>query len=60
MPLFILYDRNTSISIALFPILELDSIVGIATDYGLDDQEVGVPFPVGLRIFSSPRHPDRL
>jgi hypothetical protein len=30
-----------------------DSVVGIATSYGLDDREVGV-------IFSSPNRPDRL
>jgi hypothetical protein len=33
---------------------------GIATGYGLDDREVGVRVPVGPRIFSSPRRPDRL
>jgi hypothetical protein len=37
-----------------------DSVVGIATGYGLDDQEVGVRVTVGSRIFSSPRRPDRL
>jgi hypothetical protein len=37
-----------------------DSVVGIATSYGLDDQEVGVRVPVGSRIFSSPRRPDWL
>jgi hypothetical protein len=36
-----------------------DSAVGIASGYGLDDQEVGVRVPVGSRIFS-PRRPDRL
>jgi hypothetical protein len=36
-----------------------DSIVGIATDYGLDDGGVGVRVPVGSSIFTSPRHPDR-
>jgi hypothetical protein len=36
-----------------------DSVVGIATSYGLDDREVGVRVP-GSRIFSSPRRPDRL
>jgi hypothetical protein len=36
------------------------SIVGIATGYVLDDRGVGVRVPVGLRIFSSPRCPDRL
>jgi hypothetical protein len=37
-----------------------DSVVGIANGYGLDDREVGVRVPVGSRIFSSPRRPDRL
>jgi hypothetical protein len=36
------------------------SAVGIATGYGLEDQGVGVRVPVGSRIFSSPRRPDRL
>jgi hypothetical protein len=35
-----------------------DSVVSIATGYGLDDQGVGVQVPVGSRIFSSPHHPD--
>jgi hypothetical protein len=37
-----------------------DSVVGIATSYGLDDQGVGVWVPVGSRIFSSPNRLDRL
>jgi hypothetical protein len=37
-----------------------DSVVGIATGYGLDDRGVGVQVPVGVRIFTSPRRPDRL
>jgi hypothetical protein len=37
-----------------------DSVVSTATGYGLDDQEVRVRVPVGARIFSSPRRPDRL
>jgi hypothetical protein len=37
-----------------------DSVVGIATTYGLDDRVVGVRVPVGSRIFSSPNRPDRL
>jgi hypothetical protein len=41
-------------------ILSRASLVGIATDYGLDDRGVGVRVPVGSRIFSSPRRPDRL
>jgi hypothetical protein len=37
-----------------------DSVVGIATSYGLDDREDGVRVPIGSRIVSSPSHPDRL
>jgi hypothetical protein len=37
-----------------------DSVVGIATGYGLDDRGVGVRVPVGSRIFTSLRLPDRL
>jgi hypothetical protein len=37
-----------------------DSVVGIATSYGLDDRVVGVLVPVGSKIFSSPDRPDRL
>jgi hypothetical protein len=37
-----------------------DSAVDIVTGYGLDDGGVGVRVPVGSRIFSSPRRPDRL
>jgi hypothetical protein len=37
-----------------------DSVVAIATSYGLDDRGVGVRVPVGSRIFSSPTRPDRL
>jgi hypothetical protein len=37
-----------------------DSTFGIATSYGLDERGVGVRVPVGWRIFSSPRRPDRL
>jgi hypothetical protein len=36
-----------------------DSVVGIATSYGLDDRGVGVRVLVGSRIFSSPNRPDR-
>jgi hypothetical protein len=36
-----------------------DSIVGIATAYGLDDRRVGVRVLVGSRIFSSPRRLDQ-
>jgi hypothetical protein len=37
-----------------------DSLVVTATGYGLDGRGVGVRVPVGSRIFSSPRRPDRL
>jgi hypothetical protein len=37
-----------------------DSIVSIATGYGLDDRKVGVRVPVGSKILSSPHCPDRL
>jgi hypothetical protein len=43
-----------------FYYLSQDSSVGIATGYGLADQGVALRVSVGLRIFSSPRHPDRL
>jgi hypothetical protein len=49
----------------VFHILEVlkmsrDSVVGIATGYGLDDRGVGVRVPMGSRIFSSSRRPDML
>jgi hypothetical protein len=34
-----------------------DSVVYIATDYGLDDPGVGVRVPVGSRIFSTSSRP---
>jgi hypothetical protein len=40
--------------------LWLSREIGIATGYWLDDQGFGVRVPVGSRIFSSPRRPDRL
>jgi hypothetical protein len=36
-----------------------DSSVGMAIGYGLDDWRAGVQVPVGSKIFSSPRRPDR-
>jgi hypothetical protein len=41
-------------------VMSRDSVVGIATTYGLDDRGVGVRVPVRSRIFSSPDRPDRL
>jgi hypothetical protein len=37
-----------------------DSLVGIATTYGLEDRGVGVRVAVRSRIFFSPRRPDSL
>jgi hypothetical protein len=37
-----------------------NSSVGIATGYRLNDRGVGVRVPVGSKIFSSSRRPDRL
>jgi hypothetical protein len=37
-----------------------DSVLGIATGYGLYDRGVGVRVPVESRISSSPCRPDRL
>jgi hypothetical protein len=44
----------------LTPYRSRDSAFGIATSYGLDDRGVGVRFPLGSRIFSSPRLSDGL
>jgi hypothetical protein len=40
-------------------IWRLVSPFGVATGYGLDGRGVGVRVPVGPRLFSSPRRPDR-
>jgi hypothetical protein len=37
--------------------LSRDSVIGIATGYGLDDGGVGVPVPVRSKIFSMPSRP---
>jgi hypothetical protein len=37
-----------------------DTAIGIATGYGLDDQEVGVQVPLGERNIASPCSPDWL
>jgi hypothetical protein len=36
-----------------------DKVVDIATGYGLDDRVVGVQVPVGVKIFTYSRLPDR-
>jgi hypothetical protein len=38
----------------------MGSVIGIAAGYCLDDREVGIRVPVGSRILSFPRRPDRL
>jgi hypothetical protein len=43
-----------------FSLVSLNSVVGIATGYGLDDRGVGVRVPVVPRIFTTPYSPDRL
>jgi hypothetical protein len=44
----------------LFFIGILETRVSIAAGYGLDDRVIEVRVPVGSRIFTSPRRPDRL
>jgi hypothetical protein len=51
---------NIPLIFHLFIYESRDSSVGIVTGYGMDDRWVGVRVLVGARIFSSPRHPDRL
>jgi hypothetical protein len=46
--------------ICLWEYRSRDGAVGILTGYGLDAREIGVKVPVGSRIFSSPRRPDRI
>jgi hypothetical protein len=54
------YHRPVNYHIINIYVGSRDSVVGITTGYGLDDQGVGVRVPVGSRIFSSPCRPDRL
>jgi hypothetical protein len=59
------YSRLQSISVSLLLLdlsakVERGSAVDIATAYGLDERDVGVPSPDGVRMFSSPYRPDRL
>jgi hypothetical protein len=44
----------------LYCLLYRNSVVGIATSYGLNDRGVGVRVLVGSRIFSSPDRPPNL
>jgi hypothetical protein len=51
---------NGTFEFLTFCIRSRDSVVCIASSYGLDDRGVGVRVPVGSRIFFSPNRPDRL
>jgi hypothetical protein len=51
--------KQTSTILPLSLCRSRDSAVGIATVYGLDDRGVGIRVPVGSRIFSTLRRPDR-
>jgi hypothetical protein len=52
--------RRPLFTASKIPGRSLDSVVGIATSYGLDDRGVTVQAQVRSRIFSSPNRPDRL
>jgi hypothetical protein len=54
------YDVILAANIRRYHKWSRDSVVGIATSYGMDDREVGVRVPVWSRIFFSPSRPDRL
>jgi hypothetical protein len=56
------YTRTHTHTLSLSLSLSLcrDSVVGTATGYGLDHRGFGVRVPVGSKIFSSPRRPNRL
>jgi hypothetical protein len=43
----------------MYKLWSLNTVVGIATGYGLDDRGVGVRVPVESRIFSFPLYPNR-
>jgi hypothetical protein len=59
-PVESLHQSDTSISFSEEQIICGNSVgAEIATGYGLDGRGVGVRVPVGSRIFSSPRRPNR-
>jgi hypothetical protein len=49
--------RLSATAYSVYSQLIRDSVVGIATGYGLDDRGVGVRVPVGSRIFSTSSRP---
>jgi glutamine synthetase len=51
---------NQEIEIKHLEVSDQNSAVGTATCYGLNDRGGGVRVPVGSRIFSSTRRPNRL
>jgi hypothetical protein len=54
-------SRHLRVSLlGLWPMMFHCSSVGIVTDYGLDDREVGFRVPTGSRIFVSPYGPYRI
>jgi hypothetical protein len=53
---YYLHDSRTE----LHKIRSRDSVVGVATGYGLDNRVARVRVPAGSRIFNSPYCPDRL
>jgi hypothetical protein len=54
-------ERRYEIYSVLLPMCKSrDSVIGIATGYGLDDQGVGVRVLVEARMFTFPCRPDRL
>jgi hypothetical protein len=55
-----LEELNVKLMFVFLKQMSRDSVVGIATGYGLDNRGVGVRVPIGSRIFSSPRRPGRL
>jgi hypothetical protein len=60
-PLCFISELFTGFDLLLFLKPESrDTAVGIVTGYWLDDRGFGVRVPVGSRIFTSPRSPDRL
>jgi hypothetical protein len=57
------WKRNAALVIVVKSVTALrsrDTVVSIATGYGLDDGRVRFRVPLGSRIFSSPRCRDRL
>jgi hypothetical protein len=52
--------RTEATELVIITVMSRNSVVGIATGYGLDDRGDGVRVPLGSRIITSPCCPDRL